>query len=107
MTQAMDALTQRFVGMSSRLCETIDRAGHGSEKGLLDTLSEAQNQLTGLVNDLRTALESRGKLLNEVMAVAQFAGQLQEMAAEVGAIARQTNLLSLNAAIEEIGRAHV
>jgi methyl-accepting chemotaxis protein len=34
------------------------------------------------------------------MAVAGFVGQLQEMALEVGSIARQTNLLSLNAAIE-------
>ena len=100
LTQAMDALTQRFAGMSGRLCQTVDRAGHGAEAGLLQALQDAQTQLVGLVDDLRQALDSRGHLLGEVVAVSQFVGQLQEMASEVGAIARQTNLLSLNAAIE-------
>ncbi|WP_290691154.1 methyl-accepting chemotaxis protein [Aquabacterium sp.] len=100
LTQAMDALTQRFAGMSGRLCQTVDKAGHGTEAGLLGALGEAQTQLLTLVEDLRRALDSRGHLLGEVVAVTQFVGQLQEMASEVGAIARQTNLLSLNAAIE-------
>jgi len=100
LTHAMDVLTMRFAGMSQRLCQTIDQSNQGEANGLLSALSEAQNQLTQLLQELREALALRAQLLQEVMTVTQFVGQLQEMATEVGAIARQTNLLSLNAAIE-------
>lgn len=101
LTYAMDVLTQRFAGMSQRLCSTIDQSTQGGKDGdLVQALSDAQSQLTGLLHDLRAALELRGQLLHEVVAVTQFVGQLQDMATEVGAIARQTNLLSINAAIE-------
>ncbi|MGC4060429.1 MAG: methyl-accepting chemotaxis protein [Aquabacterium sp.] len=101
LTHAMDVLTMRFAGMSQRLCHTMDQSsGQGEGNGLLGALSEAQNQLTHLLQELREALALRAQLLNEVVTVTQFVGQLQEMATEVGAIARQTNLLSLNAAIE-------
>lgn len=101
LTHAMDVLTQRFAGMSQRLCSTIDQSAQGGQDGdLVQALSDAQSQLTGLLHDLRAALELRGQLLHEVVAVTQFVGQLQDMATEVGAIARQTNLLSINAAIE-------
>ncbi|MBI5924694.1 MAG: hypothetical protein HY836_03775 [Aquabacterium sp.] len=101
LSHAMDVLTQRFAGMSQRLCDTMDRASQGGQDGgLHHALTDAQSQLTGLLHDLRDALEVRSQLLNEVVTVTQFVGQLQSMAAEVGAIARQTNLLSINAAIE-------
>lgn len=100
MTYAMDTLTTRFAGMSQRLCHTMDRSSEGSDNGLLGSLSDAQDQLTNLLSELREALALRSQLLTEVVTVTQFVGQLQEMAVEVGAIARQTNLLSINAAIE-------
>lgn len=101
MTDAMDVLTQRFAGMSQRLNTTIDQSTQGGQDGhLIQALSDAQTQLTQLLQDLRAALTLREQLLNEVVTVTQFVGQLQNMATEVGAIARQTNLLSINAAIE-------
>lgn len=100
MTCAMDTLTARFAGMSQRLCQTMDRTNHDSDNGLLGSLSDAQDQLTQLLRELREALALRAQLLTEVVTVTQFVGQLQEMAVEVGAIARQTNLLAFNAAIE-------
>lgn len=100
MTHAMDVLTMRFGGMSARLCQTMDPANQGSGQGLLGELTQAQSQLTQLLHELREALNMRAQLLTEVVAVTQFVGQLQDMAVEVGAIARQTNLLSINAAIE-------
>ncbi|MFT3859155.1 MAG: methyl-accepting chemotaxis protein [Aquabacterium sp.] len=101
LTHAMDVLVTRFGSMSQRLCQTMDPAsqGHG-QQNLLTALNEAQNQLTGLLSELREALSLRSQLLEEVVAVTRFVDQLQNMASEVSAIARQTNLLSLNAAIE-------
>lgn len=100
MTHAMDTLTTRFAGMSQRLCQTMDRSSPDGDDGLLDSLSQAQARLTQLLSELREALALRSQLMDEVASVSQFVGQLQAMTSEVGAIARQTNLLSINAAIE-------
>lgn len=100
MTHAMDTLTMRFADMSQRLCQTMDRSNPDGDDGLLKSLSDAQERLTHLLSELREALALRSQLMTEVTSVSQFVGQLQEMASEVGAIARQTNLLSINAAIE-------
>lgn len=97
---AVEALVTRFAGMSNRLNQTSAPSQQASNGSLLRTLDTAQQQLTGLLNDLQTALSMRQQLFTEVVKVSQFAGQLQEMASGVGAIARQTNLLSVNAAIE-------
>jgi len=100
LTVAMDALTTRFAGMSHRLNTGLspDRA-HGGEL-LLSALNDAQQQLTSLTQELRDSLCIRAELIGEVKDITAFVGQLQAMAVDVGAIARQTNLLSLNAAIE-------
>ena len=100
MTQAMDVLTERFAGMSTRLHNTMDHSSVAAGPGLQTALGEAQQQLEALLDELRVALDTRSQLLNEVVAVTQHVGQLREMAGQVGAIARQTNLLSINAAIE-------
>ncbi len=100
MNLAMESLTERFAGMSQRLCQTMDRSSQDAQANMQGALNNAQDQLSGLLTELRSAMELRSQLLTEVVTVNQFVGQLQEMAAEVGAIARQTNLLSINAAIE-------
>lgn len=101
LSHAMDVLVSRFGSMSERLCQTMDPAHqHHGQQSLLSALTDAQEQLTGLLAELREALNLRSQLLDEVVAVTRFVGQLQNMAVEVGAIARQTNLLSINAAIE-------
>lgn len=100
MNQAMDALVTRFADMSARLRRTTDASQHGASEALVQTLSSTQTQLSTLLDDLNHALTKRSQLLGEVMAVTDFVGQLQEMVSGVGSIARQTNLLSVNAAIE-------
>lgn len=100
MNLAMESLTERFAGMSQRLCQTMDRSSQDAQSNMHGALNNAQDQLSGLLTELREAMALRSQLLTEVVTVTQFVGQLQEMASEVGAIARQTNLLSINAAIE-------
>lgn len=100
MDQAIDALVTRFAGLSSRLRGAAESNAPGSDEALLHTLEAAQQDLRGLLQSLQAALSQRETLFSEITKVSQFAGQLQEMASGVGAIARQTNLLSVNAAIE-------
>jgi len=100
MTVAMDALTARFAGMSQRLRGNLQPHQEHNGQNLLAALTDAQQQLTGLVQELRDSLSIRAELIGEVKSITTFVSQLQAMAVDVGAIARQTNLLSLNAAIE-------
>ncbi|HEX5310830.1 methyl-accepting chemotaxis protein [Aquabacterium sp.] len=100
MDQAIDAMVSRFAGMSSRLRGPSNVDTQASDAALLNSLEQAQRKLRDLLNDLQRALSLRQELFSEVVSISQFAGQLQEMASGVGAIARQTNLLSVNAAIE-------
>ncbi len=100
MNQAMSALTQQFGGMSQRLKQTMDMSSGQSGGGLLSTLAESQKSLTDVLGELQEALQASAALHQEVAAISGHVNNLQQMAADVGLIARQTNLLSLNAAIE-------
>lgn len=100
LTGAMDELTSQFAHMSRRLREASE--GAASERGeeLLGVLRQVQDELLRWLDDMNGALHARGELLTGVMSMTRFIDELHEMAAQVGAIARQTNLLSINAAIE-------
>lgn len=99
--EATEQLVTRFASMSEQLCATVSTSGQtGPDDALIDTLTQAQIQLSGLLSDLKAALALRNQLLTEVMAISGFVEQLQSMATDVSTIARQTNLLSINAAIE-------
>ncbi len=100
MNQAMSALTQQFGGMSLRLKQTMDMSSSNSGDGLMSTLAESQKSLTDVLGELQEALRASAALHEEVAAITGHVNNLQQMAADVGLIARQTNLLSLNAAIE-------
>ncbi|MXS19380.1 methyl-accepting chemotaxis protein [Pseudomonas oryzihabitans] len=97
---------QEIVSLTSRFAELADRihsvAGndHGSGDRLVSLMASSQNQLDGILQSLREALSSKGALLTEVNGLAGLTEQLKSMAKDVGDVARQTNLLALNAAIE-------
>lgn len=99
-SESMDTLASRFGGMSERLRQTMQLTQDHSHQQLAQVLSEAEERLAAVIRDLRAALDSRERVMQELMSTADTVGRLDEMAATVGAIARQTNLLSINAAIE-------
>ncbi|WP_296753670.1 methyl-accepting chemotaxis protein [Thiobacillus sp.] len=105
---AVTALVVRFSGLVEKLETAVSAsqstaAGNGVEQGqdgLLDLLETSQRDLGSIIDSLRESTVSKQSLLREVDRLALFTGELKQMAAEVGSIAMQTNLLALNAAIE-------
>jgi methyl-accepting chemotaxis protein len=99
-TRTMETLTSQFDAMSQRLRKSMDRASNGSEAGLVQVLGESQAQLNHVLTELQQALDVSAKQIEQLTSITALVEDLSRMAADVGAIARQTNLLSLNAAIE-------
>ncbi|MBU1620339.1 MAG: chemotaxis protein [Gammaproteobacteria bacterium] len=76
-------------------------AGNMSGKaGLGQVVQRAHVELNAVVDQIKTAMQSRDELLAEIKSLAAITDELKLMGAEVAGIASQTNLLALNAAIE-------
>jgi methyl-accepting chemotaxis protein len=97
--QEIVSLTSRFAELAGRI-ESVTGNDQGAGDRLVNLMASSQNQLDGILQSLREALSSKGALLNEVNGLAGLTEQLKSMAKDVGDVARQTNLLALNAAIE-------
>jgi methyl-accepting chemotaxis protein len=100
---AIVRLTELFGGIVSKLDRSIadsqreydGHAGEAKQDG-----EQAQLRLSQVLTDLRDAQKSRDVLNREIAAIVAFTEDLTKMADEVKVIAFQTNMLSLNAAIE-------
>jgi methyl-accepting chemotaxis protein len=100
---AITQLTVSFSGIVERLDKTIAESQRHSDEqsaGAGGDSSEAERCLHAVVEALRNIQESRKALNEEIGAIGSHIGELQKMADEVRQLAFQTNMLSLNAAIE-------
>lgn len=105
---AITALAARFSSLAEKLGAAVSASqsaagGIGAKQGqdgLVDLLATSQRDLGSISDSLRAATISKESLLREVDRLAQFTGELKQMAIEVSSVAGQTNLLALNAAIE-------
>ena len=68
--------------------------------GAVEVLHHSERELATVVKYLKSALVSRSEMLAAVRGLTSYNEELKNMAAGVAAIASQTNLLALNAAIE-------
>lgn len=103
--QGINDLAARFANLSQRLQSAVaaslsSAGGDGSTKGVVALLNDSQTDLNSIIAALRSSLKEKEELLHEVHGLSRFTEGLQQMAKDVGAIAQQTNLLAINAAIE-------
>ncbi|HJW26339.1 MAG TPA: methyl-accepting chemotaxis protein [Rhodocyclaceae bacterium] len=98
--ESITALANRFADISRRLDTALASSQGGASDGLVQVLTASQAELDSITASLRSALAARETLVNEVASLSQLTAALKPMAESVGDIAKQTNLLALNAAIE-------
>ncbi len=108
--RAVTDLSARFATIHDRLGaalgvyrQSADNAvssdtGRGGD--VLALLANGQNDLAQMLAALREGLQEKEAVLESIREVAVFSEELKSMAGAVSAIAQQTNLLALNAAIE-------
>ncbi|EQM71264.1 methyl-accepting chemotaxis protein [Pseudomonas tohonis] len=97
---AIEALSERFARLAGRISEAVSSGMQADSDALVALLAQSEVELEDIVSQLRLALSSKESLLQEVERLNSYTAQLRTMAKEVGDVAKQTNLLALNAAIE-------
>ncbi|WP_426304443.1 methyl-accepting chemotaxis protein [Acidovorax facilis] len=98
---SVNALVMQFAAISQRIDTTVSVSqGRTGSNGLADMLAASQQELHDILASLRGALAHRNTLLEQVIQMSHYTVDLKRMAKEVADIARHTNLVALNAAIE-------
>ncbi|WP_445946916.1 methyl-accepting chemotaxis protein [Shewanella sp.] len=95
-------LALSFSNLVERLNHSFSSStGGNKEKNTIEsTFDFAEKSLQSVIGSLQTTQHDRAAILDEVRMLTSYTEELKRMAAEVDAIAGQTNLLALNAAIE-------
>jgi len=99
--EAVEQMLGSFGDILQQLDGLIGQTDGGAEgRGRLDMLANCDAQLRGLLDHFNSFVQSRNEILSTVRTLGESSGQLHTMAEDVSNIARHTNLLSINAAIE-------
>lgn len=102
---SINQLVTRFSEIHQRLQAAVmssrSTASHmKDDNGLAGVIQFANTELNQITRTLRSAMEQRDEMLDEISGLSKITDELSGMSAEVAGIASQTNLLALNAAIE-------
>ena len=106
--QMREATTHLLEGFSAILSEldliisppSASATSHGELDERAAVLAQCEQRLLGLLQSLEQSVRSREQVLGSVRELSGASASLGDMAEDVGKLARQTNLLSINAAIE-------
>jgi len=106
MESAIAGLSARF----AHIVDALDTAVHtasmetdvleSQDSGLVAVFHRAERELGDMIEAQKQAMSGMLNMLEKVEGLDQFTQELQDMALDVAKIAQQSNLLSLNAAIE-------
>lgn len=100
--QAVDQVLQSFVQILGELDAIVGDAAGAADGGdpRVAVLAGCDKRLRQLLQHFEGIVNSRDEMLSTVQTLAGASASLREMADDVSRLARQTNLLSINAAIE-------
>ncbi len=101
--EATEQLLQGFAQILDQL-DTIVEPRAGTTADSVDAraavLEHCETQLRGLIENFHGFVQSREEVMGSVRTLSGASSGLRDMAEDVAKLARQTNLLSINAAIE-------
>lgn len=97
---AVEEILGAFGAILHQLDELVARDGRSEADARFAVLADCDGQLRGLLRHFDGFVQSRNDLLGTVQSLTDASADLHTMAEDVSSLARQTNLLSLNAAIE-------
>lgn len=103
--EGINDLANQFSTILQHIQAALDNSqqaeqGLGGESGLTDMISRGRAELNTMLQELEVGLEAKQPMLDQISRLSQISTELKQMATDVAAIANQTNLLALNAAIE-------
>ncbi|MFG6463901.1 methyl-accepting chemotaxis protein [Roseateles sp. DXS20W] len=101
-TQLRDAIEQMLASFGDILqqLDGLASPADAGDEGRLALLAHCDDQLRGLLRNFDGFVRSRDETLGIVRTLGEASGRLHTLAEDVSSLARQTNLLSINAAIE-------
>ncbi|MEF8700270.1 MAG: methyl-accepting chemotaxis protein [Candidatus Accumulibacter sp. UW20] len=97
---AGNELTNDFAAILSQLSAMLDSRDRDAAHGVVAVIEQSRHQLAAMLDRLRQAFDAQKPMLREFQSLAEVTADLNRMAGGVAEIAKQTNLLALNAAIE-------
>jgi methyl-accepting chemotaxis protein len=106
MEAAINALSDRFGGIVDKLDDALRTAAlettsiDDQDTGFLALFARSEQELGAILEAQKAAAASMQRMIEKVQGLDSYIVELQSMAGDVAQIAHQSNLLSLNAAIE-------
>ncbi|SEQ52834.1 methyl-accepting chemotaxis protein [Ectothiorhodospira magna] len=100
---AVSDLVAQFDNIRQRLEHALassDEVSGGHEQSVMENIAACTMELENVLKELYLALEVKEVLMSKISELAEFTKEMEGMADSVSAVASQTNLLALNAAIE-------
>ena len=93
--EAIDKLTQRFVGIHQRLGGAVSLAEGGKNGDVLQVIQNAAQQLGGIADALEQVLTTRDALLRKIAALSQHNEDIRQLGLQVEQIAGRTGVTDL------------